>query len=209
MVTLQFLLLEDNPLDAEVLQVTLSDGGIDYKLMWVKTRTEFVTALEIQQFDLILADYTLPDCDGISVLEIAHKLCPDVPFIFVSGSLGEELAIETLKSGATDYVLKQRLGRLVPSVQRALRETQERRERQRTEQELQQTHQTLKTLIDSSPLAIALIEPDGTVRLWNPAAVRLFGWSEAEVLGKPIPVQKLNCCNLPAIRSRSPWNEQT
>ncbi|MBD6618851.1 PAS domain S-box protein [Komarekiella sp. 'clone 1'] len=188
MASLQFLLLEDNPLDAEIVQVALSNGNIDYKLMRVETRTKFVTALEIHQFDLILADYALPDFDGISALEIARKLCPDVPFIFVSGSLGEELAIETLKNGATDYVLKQRLGRLVPSVQRALRETQERRERQRAEQELQQTHQTLKTLIESSPLAIALIEPDGTVRLWNPAAVRLFGWSEAEVLGQPIPI---------------------
>lgn len=94
------------------------------------TRADFVTALETQVFDLILAAYAMPGFDGMAALEIAGNLSPNVPFIFVSANLGEELAIETLKRGATDYVLKQRLERLVPCVQRAVQEAQERRERQ-------------------------------------------------------------------------------
>ncbi|MBA3922044.1 MAG: response regulator, partial [Nostocaceae cyanobacterium] len=133
MMTLRFLLLEDNPQDANVIQATLHDGGINCELLRVETRSKFVTALSTDVFDLILANYALPGFDGLSALEIARNKSPEVPFIFVSASLGEELVIETLKSGATDYVLKQRLGRLVPCVQRALEEAKERRKRERAE----------------------------------------------------------------------------
>ncbi|MBD2565119.1 MULTISPECIES: ATP-binding protein [Nostoc] len=125
MSTLRFLLLEDNPLDAELVQAMLLDGKIDHELQRVDTGADFQTALLSDEFDLILADYALADFDGINALEIVRHLRPDVPFIFISGSLGEELAIAAIKQGATDYVLKQRLGRLVPSVQRALQEAQE------------------------------------------------------------------------------------
>jgi signal transduction histidine kinase len=138
MTTLQFLLLEDNLLDAEVIQMTLAGGGIDHELLRVETRPDFTAALETETIDLILADYSLPSFDGLSALGIATNLTPDIPFIFVSGSLGEELAIEALKYGATDYVLKQRLGRLVPSVRRALREAQERRALKQAEAEREQ-----------------------------------------------------------------------
>src|SRR6202043_275929 len=93
-----------------------------------QTRAEFVAALEDVETDLILADYTLPSFDGLSALMLASSARPDLPFIFVSGTLGEEVAIEALKIGATDYVLKTRLSRLVPSVQRALREARNRAE---------------------------------------------------------------------------------
>jgi signal transduction histidine kinase/DNA-binding response OmpR family regulator len=132
---LQLLLLEDSPLDAELIRATLIERGIDFHSILVQSRTDFIKALETNTLDLILADYSLPSFDGISALQIALRLCPEVPFIFVSGALGEELAIETLKSGATDYVLKERLGRLVPAVKRALREAEERRQRLRVEAE--------------------------------------------------------------------------
>ena len=121
---MKFLLLEDSPLDAEVTLATLIDGGIDCELWQVDTRDEFIEALKTDRFDLILADYALPGFDGATALNIARAMCPEVPFIFISGSLGEELAIETIKQGATDYVLKQRLERLIPCVHRALREAQ-------------------------------------------------------------------------------------
>ncbi|MBD2308978.1 PAS domain S-box protein [Chroococcidiopsis sp. FACHB-1243] len=149
MIALRFLLLEDNPLDADVIQVTLTDGGIDCELLRVETRTEFISALETDEFDLILADYALPSFDGISALEITLNLRPDIPFIFVTASLGEELAIETLKSGATDYVLKQRLGRLVPSVQRAWREAQERHQLKRSEAALRESEYRYRTLFET------------------------------------------------------------
>src|SRR5262245_42560605 len=92
----------------------------------VATRDAFLAALGDFHPDLILADYSLPSFDGIAALSIAREQCPAVPFVFVSGALGEELAIETLKQGATDYVLKQRLERLVPAVRRALLDAEER-----------------------------------------------------------------------------------
>jgi signal transduction histidine kinase len=133
---LTVLLLEDSRLDAELTLDTLRDGGFDCLAERVETREEFTTAAERGGFDVILADYSLPSFDGLSALGIARETCPDIPFIFLSGAIGEELAIETLKSGATDYVLKQRMGRLIPSLRRALREAEDRRERKRAEREL-------------------------------------------------------------------------
>ncbi|RKH87233.1 response regulator, partial [Corallococcus praedator] len=121
MATLRFLLLENKPLDIEKIQGALTKGEIDYELRTVDTCADVITAIETPAFDLILAAYALPGFGGIAALETAHDRCPNLPFIFVSASMGEELAIETLKRGATDYVLKQRLERLAPCVQRALR----------------------------------------------------------------------------------------
>jgi signal transduction histidine kinase len=134
--SLHILLLEDSLLDAELTEAQLFEGGLSCKMVRVEKRDEFSRALENSTFDLILADYSLPSFDGISALQLAHSVRPDTPFIFLSGALGEELAIETLKSGATDYVLKDRRERLVPSIHRALREADERAERKRAEEAL-------------------------------------------------------------------------
>jgi PAS domain S-box-containing protein len=123
---LRILYLEDDPRDADLVQETLASDGIASEIVRVETEAEFIASLESGGFDLILADYTLPTFDGISALKIVRKNWPQVPFIFVSGTLGEEVAIEALKIGATDYVFKTRLLRIVPSVQRALREADER-----------------------------------------------------------------------------------
>ena len=119
---LRVLQLEDNPTDADLIATMLADGGIPCVPCRVENRAGFVAALKEDRIDLILADYSLPGFDGVAALELARKLAPEIPFIFVSGTLGEELAIDTMHRGATDYVLKQRLGRLLPSVHRALRE---------------------------------------------------------------------------------------
>lgn len=199
MTTFRFLSLEDSPLDAEVIRMTLTQGGIDYMLKRVETQAEFVAALETEPFDLILADYSLPGFDGIAALEIARNSCPEIPFIFVAGSLGEELAIEALKQGAVDYVLKQRLERLVPSVQRALREAKERRDRQRAEAALRDSEANLiAELVDSQRLqyissqlikedniellytqildaAIALMHAEaGTIQIFDPEQDELY-----------------------------------
>jgi two-component system CheB/CheR fusion protein len=140
---LRLLHLEDNALDAELVLATLTDGGVVCQVHRVQTRAEFEAAIRAKGYDLILADFSLPSFDGISALKMAQQECPDVPFLFVSGALGEELAMETLKNGATDYVLKQRLERLVPSVRRALREAAERGERKRLEEALRQRAEEL------------------------------------------------------------------
>jgi PAS domain S-box-containing protein len=117
----------------------LEAEGIVSHVTRVETQAEFFASLEQGGFDLILADHTLPSFDGLSALKITLEKCPDVPFIFVSGTLGEEVAIEALKIGATDYILKERLSRLVPSVHRALREANERTERKRAEEALRRS----------------------------------------------------------------------
>jgi signal transduction histidine kinase/CheY-like chemotaxis protein len=117
----------------------LACDGILSQVTRVETETEFKEALATQPFDLILADYTLPSFDGVSALKIAQKGRPDLPLIFVSGTMGEEIAIETLKSGATDYVFKTRLSRIVPSVQRALREAEERHDLSRAQEALRRS----------------------------------------------------------------------
>ena len=133
------LYLEDDPADAELVQETLEAGGIFCHVTRVETEADFVAVLKRGGFDLILADYTLPAYDGLSALKIARQLSPHVAFIFVSGTLDEEVAIEALKIGGTDYVFKTRLSRIVPSVQRALREAGERLERSRAEEALRRS----------------------------------------------------------------------
>src|SRR5580693_2047431 len=136
---LRILYLEDDPRDAELVQGTLEAGGIDCDLTRVETQDELVASLQQGGFDLVLADYTLPAFDGLSALKVAQQGWPQLPFIFVSGTLDEEVAIESLKIGATDYVFKTRLARIVPSVLRALREAEERTERRRAEEALRRS----------------------------------------------------------------------
>jgi DNA-binding NtrC family response regulator len=136
---LRILSLEDDPNDAELIHEQLQSENIANELSRVDTQTAFVAALEQGSIDLILADYTLPAFDGLSALKLAVQLRPDVPFIFVSGTLGEEVAIEALKLGAADYVLKTRLSRLAPAVGRALRGATEIAERKRAEKALRRS----------------------------------------------------------------------
>jgi DNA-binding NarL/FixJ family response regulator len=141
---LRILILEDVPTDAELLKFELSEGGIPFTARCVATKSSFFKALDDFCPDLILSDYSLPSFNGLSALEVAREKCPEVPFIFVSGALGEELAIELLKQGATDYVLKSRLSRLAPAVSRALLEVEERNERRMAEEVLRQREQALE-----------------------------------------------------------------
>jgi PAS domain S-box-containing protein len=148
---LAILLLEDDPLDAELISTQLEEGGLVFELTRVDNAVAFTRALHGCRFDLILSDYKLPGFDGTVALGQAHRTCPDVPFLFVSGALGEDKAIELLKRGATDYILKERLERLVPSVQRALREAREKAERRRAEELLREREHTLSTLMGNLP----------------------------------------------------------
>ena len=139
---LRILLLEDSVTDAELVRELLEADHFVCEVTRVQTRAEFVAALEDGAIDLILADYNLPSFDGLSALRLARSARPELPFIFVSG-FGEEIAIEALTSGATDYVLKTRLARLAPSVRRALREARERAERKKAEQALRRSEMYL------------------------------------------------------------------
>ncbi len=132
--TVRILLLEDSALDAELIVEHLIRGPVPCVVDRVVTEREFRTALDAGAHDLILSDYALPSFDGLAALDLAREANPDTPFIFISGVFGEETATETLKRGATDYVLKQRMNRLPSAIQRALKEAGERRERKRAEE---------------------------------------------------------------------------
>ena len=144
---LRFLLLEDSSLDAELIAEHLQGTGLAYTLDRVTARDDYTQAIDCAQYDLILADYVLPGFDWMSALKLARGQCPNTPFVFVSGTLGEEIAVEALKRGATDYVLKQRLERLPATVLRALAESHERAERQRAEQALRNLVHEKTTLL--------------------------------------------------------------
>lgn len=143
---LRILLVEDSAPDVELTQQLLRESGLEVAFAVVQTRETFQAELIRRPPNLILSDYSLPGFDGITALEIAKRRAPHVPFIFVTGVLGEELAVDMLKRGATDYVLKSHLSRLVPAAKRALREAQERRERERAEEKLRHSHEQLRAL---------------------------------------------------------------
>ncbi|PWU09488.1 MAG: hypothetical protein C5B50_27305 [Verrucomicrobia bacterium] len=139
-------MLEDDEADAELTKFALRKGGVHFSVSRVETRAEYLKELESRPPSLILSDYSLPGFNGHDALGIAQKRCPETPFIFVTGTMGEEVAIETLKSGATDYVLKTRLSRLMPAVTRALREARDRAEHRLAEEQLRESHRQLRAL---------------------------------------------------------------
>jgi signal transduction histidine kinase len=145
--SVRILYLEDDRTDVELVRTKLEDEGLDCDMISVETQADFVAALNDAGFDVILADYKLPSFDGLTALSIARKKAPDVPFIFLSGSMGEELAIDTLKRGATDYVLKQRLSRLGPAIRRALEEAEEHLERRKAEEEVKRYQEHLEEMV--------------------------------------------------------------
>jgi PAS domain S-box-containing protein len=151
---LSLLLVEDNPLDAELSLEYLRNAGLNFTVHRTETREAFTAALQTTCPDLILADYSLPSFDGLTALSIALQECPDTPFIFVSGVMGEEVAADSLKHGATDFVLKQRLGRLVPAVKRALAETTERRDRKKAEEALRHSEERLRLALSTARLGV-------------------------------------------------------
>jgi len=184
---LRILHLEDSRNDAELIRENLANGGIDCEIALVETREDFAAAIERGGFDLILADYKLPLFDGLSALAIRQEQCPDVPFVFVSGQIGEERAIESLKSGATDYVIKDKLSRLVPAVNRALAEAKERTRRKQAEEdreklvhELQEALARVKTLSGMLPICASCKKIRDDKGYWSQIESYISTHSDAE-----------------------------
>jgi two-component system, NarL family, sensor histidine kinase UhpB len=181
---LRFVLLEDDPNDAELIELELAKDRMPVAWQHVASEKEFRAALAGTPPDLVLADYALPGFDGLAALRIVLNQCPDVPFIFVSGSLGEERAIEALKSGATDYVLKDRLQRLPAVVNRALTQARERRERRAAEVSLEEHRLLLSTLIDSLPEMVYAVDTQGCLKVVNRTLLESLGKRRDDALGK-------------------------
>ena len=182
-VSVSILHLEDSALDCELACAHLAKAGIPCTVTRVDTRDGFSEALDARRYDLILADFSLPAFDGMEALRIARERTPQTPFLFLSGRMGEETAVEALKQGARDYVLKHRLARLPAAVIRAIDEAQTRAERQRAEDSLNRLHQAIDDIRD---YAIFTLDLDGRITSWNEGSRRLFGHSEADVLGQPL-----------------------
>jgi PAS domain S-box-containing protein len=172
--SLRILSIEDDPKDAELIRDLLETEGIVCEITRVDTEAALLVSVEEGRVDLILADYSLPSFDGISALKLAMKACPDVPFIFVSGTLGEEVAVEALKIGATDYVLKTRLSRLVPAVKRAMREATQRAERKRAEEALRQSEAYLAEAQHLSHTGSFGWRPSTGEIIWSEETFRIF-----------------------------------
>src|SRR6202140_4112400 len=189
---LRILSIEDDPKDTELIQNLLETEGIVCEVRRVDTEASLRDLLKQGGVDLILADYSLPSFDGVSALKLATKACPDVPFIFVSGTLGEEVAIEALKIGATDYVLKTRLSRLVPSVLRALREATQRTERKRAEEALRRSETYLAEAQGLSKTGSFGWRPSTGEIIWSEETFRIFQYDRTTTPTVKLVLQRVH-----------------
>jgi PAS domain S-box-containing protein len=189
---LRILLLEDDPSDAELILRAVGNGGITHVSKSVQVRDEFRAALTEFGPDLVLSDYQLSGFNGIDALTIVRERNPDLPFILVTGALGEEFAVETIKRGATDYILKDRLSHLVPAILRAMRETEQRSRRRQAEElvkheqekALRESEARMNSILQSAQHAIITIDHQGMIVEFNAAAEKTFGCHRAVVIGK-------------------------
>jgi signal transduction histidine kinase/FixJ family two-component response regulator len=199
---LRFLILEDNATDAELIERELRRAKISFISKRVETAEDFVRELGDFNPDLILSDYYLPSFDGSGALSIVTKGAFDIPFILVTGALGEERAVEILKSGATDYILKDRLSRLPHAVLRAIHEADAKAAKQRAEELLSASEANLRNIIEKNADGIFVVNHDGIVLFVNPAAEVLFGRTAETLLGRPygFPIETGKTTDLEVLR---------
>jgi len=181
---LRILHLEDDPDYSALVSALLEKEGLHINVVLVGSYADFAATIEKEVFDIILADYKLPTCTGIQALQTARQKCPDTPFLLVSGMVGEQAAIESLKHGATDYVLKQWPERLVPAVRRALQEAEERAHRKRAETELIRREKYFRMLTANSPDVLTILNREGLFQYNSPSLKRLLGYEPEELAGR-------------------------
>lgn len=174
--------LEDSAADAELIRDLLEEQWPGCQVTTITSGAAFEAAVTRGGFDLILSDYTLPGYDGLAALAFARANAPDLPFIYISGTIGEERAIEALKAGATDYVIKDRPARLIPAIRGAILQVQQEQERRRAEQKIREQ----ASLLEKANQAICVITKGGEITFWNACAERLYGWSAAEATGQSL-----------------------
>lgn len=171
---MRILHLEDNPADIELVRSLLVEEWPTIEVQSVSTLADFTARIQAGDWDLVLADYTLADFDGEAALKIMGNLAPEVPFVFVSGTIGEDRAIDAVQGGARDYVLKNRIKRLVPTVRRILREVQESRQRRVAEA----SQRRLAAVLESTPDFVGMATTDGRIFYINQAGIRMMGYPD-------------------------------
>jgi PAS domain S-box-containing protein len=180
-------MVEDEAHDASLVEHALRDGGFDFTFKRVDTEEGFLKEIQAFHPSVILSDHGLPAFDGFAALAIAQSKVPDVPFIFVTGSLGEEMAINALKTGATDFVLKHHLTTLPPAVHRALRQADFRVQRRQAQEALETSEEKYRTLVELSPDALFVVQNDEHIAFINSAGVKLLGAATPEkLIGKSV-----------------------
>jgi PAS domain S-box-containing protein len=176
--------LEDDPDFCSLVGSMLEKDGLRADMVLVDNLADFIAAVEKGDFDIILGDYSLPTCTGIDALRAARQKCPDTPFLLVSGTIGEEAAIESLRCGATDYVLKHWPERLVPTVRRAVQEARERAERQRAETELARRERYFRALTENALDVLAILSREGVFLYNSPSVKGVLGYEPRELAGR-------------------------
>src|SRR5688572_1828110 len=177
---LRVLIIEDSEDDALLLIRELKRGGYDVEFERVDQAREMQVALNQKTWDLILSDYSMPEFNAPKALELLKATGLDLPFIIISGTIGEDAAVAALKAGANDFLVKGKFSRLAPAIERELREAESRRERRRVEEQLRYQAYLLSNVND----AIIATDENYLITFWNRAAESLYGWSAEEVLGK-------------------------
>jgi PAS domain S-box-containing protein len=181
---LRLLHLEDNIRDAKLCRTQLERAGFKVHADVVSTPDEFLNALRSDRYDMVLADYRLPGWSGLDALESLKKEGQEIPFILVTGTVGEQVAVECIKKGATDYILKDRLARLSVAVERALEEVSSVQMRRKAEQ----NRDLLASIVETSDDAIIGVALDGTILSWNRGAGRMYKYEAEEIQGRTLPV---------------------
>lgn len=172
---LQLLIVEDEEDDVLMLLRELRQGGFDPVHSTVSSAQEMRQALAGRSWDIIISDYSLPAFSGLAALEIAREIAPDLPVIIVSGAIGEETAVALMKAGAQDYVMKSALGRLVPAVERELKDARQRRAHRQTELALHKNEMLLRKVLDTLPVGVWVVDRDGGLVMGNPAGKKIWG----------------------------------
>jgi PAS domain S-box-containing protein len=183
-VQLRVLIIEDWEDDALLLLRVLRRAGYDLTFERVDTAEAMEAALDRQTWDIIIADYTMPEFNGLAALALVKERGLDLPFIIVSGSIGEDIAVAAMKAGAHDYMMKNNLTRLIPAVERELREAEVRRARRRAEEALQENYQIIQAVFEGTSDSIFVKDLRGRYVMVNSAGARVFGKSPEEVIGK-------------------------
>ena len=183
---INILILEDNPSDVELIKHELTKAGIDSnKLTVVDNKKDFEQAIKDSSFDLILSDYSLPQYDALSALEFVRERKVNLPFIVVTGTLDEETAVDTIKSGSWDYVLKERLVRLGPAIENAMKLKEEQEKSREAERQVRYLKEFNETIINTMNHGILVENRDGKIIFVNPAFESLTGYKKEEIVGEP------------------------
>ena len=184
---LRVLLVEDSENDAALLELALQRMGFSTQCERVETGEGLAAALERPDWDVVIADYVMPQFDGLSALALVKEKGLDLPFIIVSGHITDDTAVAAMKAGAHDYVMKDNLTRLGPAVERELRDAEVRRARKMTEKKLWEEHAFRSAIENSIPSGIVVLNLDGKLTYVNPAFCEMVGWNESELIGAKAP----------------------